>query len=166
VKRKAQVKFGETFAIIILVYIILMIGMIWYNNINTKNINEMSEESLKQRSFEKYYYIMNSDLLHKTEQGDVDEEFDLAALRAFANYTNGNQKEYIRKQLGEALVTVKLYDRNLEEIEEQIVLYNNTYDPNLQSKIKNEIVFKALIPVVDTVEKRTNLGILSVIIYG
>ncbi len=165
-KRKAQVKFGETFAIIILVYIILMIGMIWYNNINTKNINEMSEESLKQRSFEKYYYIMNSDLLHKTEQGDVDEEFDLAALRAFANYTNGNQKEYIRKQLGEALVTVKLYDRNLEEIEEQIVLYNNTYDPNLQSKIKNEIVFKALIPVVDTVEKRTNLGILSVIIYG
>jgi hypothetical protein len=166
VKRKAQVKFGETFAIIILVYIILMIGMIWYNNINTKAINEMSEESLKERSFEKYYYIMNSDLLHKTEQGDVDEEFDLAALRAFSNYSTGNQKEYIRKQLGEALVTVKLYDKDLDEIEDEIILYNNTYNPNLNSKIKNEVVFKALIPVVDAVEKRTSLGILSVIIYG
>lgn len=162
--KKSQIKFGETFAIIILVYIILVIGMVWYNNINTNSIKEMQENDLRDRSFEKYFYIVNSELLHVTSQGDVDEEFDLTSLEIFSNYSKSN-REFIRKQLGEATVIVELYDKDFESIK-NITLYDLRYENSNNKNRKNEERFKTLIPVKDTIKKETNIGILNVIIYN
>ncbi|MDA3854754.1 MAG: hypothetical protein PF569_00745 [Candidatus Woesearchaeota archaeon] len=162
--KKSQIKFGETFAIIILVYIILVIGMVWYNNVSTNSIKEMQENDLRDRSFEKYSYIVNSEFLHVTSQGDIDEEFDQVSLEIFSNYSKSN-KEFIRKQLGEATVIVELYDKNLKSIK-NITIYDLRYDNSNNENRKNEERFKTLIPVKDTINKETNIGILNVIIYN
>jgi hypothetical protein len=87
--KKSQVKFGETIGIIIIVYIIVVLGFVWYNNTNTKSINEMFENDQRDRAFERYHFVMNLDLLHKSQRGFVDSEFDLNSLRAFSNFSKG-----------------------------------------------------------------------------
>lgn len=158
-RRKGQIKFGETFGIIILVYIIVMVGMMWYNNINTKDINEMLQDDRRDRSFEKYYYIVNSNLLHKSEAGDIDEELDLVSLRIFSNFSNSTGKEFIRKQLGESTILIEIRDFCYNSIE-NITLYNNT--PNGTLNVEK---FKTLIPVISPINQTTYLGVLSVIVY-
>ena len=160
-RKKSQIKFGETFAIIILVYILIVAGMVWYNNSNSKKISLMQEEDKKDKAFEKYYYIVNSDLLHKSEQGDVDEEFDLISLRVFSTYTvNDVNNEHIRKQIGESTVKLEIVNRDFESVE-NFTLYYKT--PN---KINGQEGFKTLIPVYDSVNKETYIGKLTVITYS
>lgn len=159
--RKAQIKFGESFAIIILVYVIIVAGMVWYNNNNEKKIYEMQQRDKMERAFEKYYYIINSDILHKSEQGDIDEEFDLISLRIFSNYTkNEINKDYIRRQIGECTIIVELVDKEFNSLE-NITLYNST-----QTKFTNIESFKTLIPIYDITSKKTNMGKLTVLTYS
>jgi hypothetical protein len=166
VKKKGQVKFGETFGIIFIVYIIVIIGIIWYNNINTSAIQELSDDSQRDRAFEKYHFIMNSNLLHKSQLGDVDEDFDLYSLKSFRNYSKGNGTEAVRSQLGESTILVELYDKELAKLPESpILLYNNTIKPKDGTKKKIE-TFRSLIPIQDTINKETYIGILVVKTYN
>jgi len=160
-RKKAQIKFGETFAIIILVYIILVAGMVWYNKISTENIAQIQEDNKKDKAFEKYYYIINSPLLHKSEFGDIDEEFDLTALKIFKNYSNNqsNQK-YIRSKLGYSTIYVKIIDKDFNHIE-NITIYNVT-----PTKITQQETFKSLIPVTNLTQDKTFIGRLYVTIYN
>lgn len=160
-KKKAQIKFGETFGIIILVYILIVAGMVWYNKVATNNIAEMQEQDNKDKAFEKYYYIVNSDLLHKSELGDVDEEFDLTSLKIFSEYSSQSEnKEYIRRQIGESTVLVEIVDKDFNSIE-NITLYNKT-----PKEILGGEGFKTLIPVVDPINDVTHIGKLTVIVYS
>lgn len=164
-KKKGQVKFGETFGIIFLVYIIIMVGMIWYNNINNNTIEELNQDSQRDRAFEKYHFILNSNLLHKSELGDVDEDFDYYSLISFEEYSKGDSKEFVRNELGESTVIVEVYDRELNELRDPIVLYNNTVEPKDGTRKKIE-TFRSLIPVIDTVKKETHMGVLIVKTYN
>lgn len=156
---KGQIKFGETFGIIIIVYIILMVGLIWYNNVNSNNLKEMNDENKMDMAFEKYHYIVNSNLLHLSEQGDIDEEFDITSLRVFEGYSkNDVSKEIVRKQLGYSLVQVELLDMGYNPIE-NITIYNNTLKD--YSNIEN---FRTLIPISDN--KKVHVGILTVSVYS
>ncbi len=172
-KKKSQVKFGETFGIIIIVYIVIVMGMVWYNKINTNDINEMTQKDNLQKAFEKYNYMVNSDLLHLSQQGDVDEEFDLQAIKTFEEYSNSTQgKEIVRRQLGESTITIKIMSKDPTthefQDEEEFLIYNNT--PNKNKKIGNGVFeknkFRTLIPVVDSIEKKTKLGLLEVTVYN
>jgi len=159
-KKNAQIKFGETFGVIILVYIIVMVGMIWYNNINTKDIAQMNEKNQRDRAFEKYYYVINSDMLHVSEQGDVDPEFSLTSFRVFSNYTKNEGKEHIRQQLGESIIVLEIVDKDFVS-QENLTVYNNT-----PKDFKNRESFKTLIPVMDKINKKTSIGILTVYTYS
>lgn len=164
-KKKGQVKFGETFGIIFLVYIIIMVGMIWYNNVNTNTIEKLNDEAQRARASEKFFFIQNSNLLHKSELGDVDEDYDYYSLISFQEYSKGDSKEYIRKQLGESTIVVELYNKDLDEVREPIVLYNNTVESKDGTRKKIE-TFRSLIPVKDSIKKETNMGVLIVKIYN
>lgn len=160
--RKSQVKFGESIAIIIIVYIVVVSGFIWYNDINTKAIYKISEEDKKNKAFEKYLFIVNLDLLHVSQRGFVDEEFDLNSLKSLEEYSNTDSgRQYLDKRIGDAVVVVRLYNHeDLSSSFLNITLYNNT--PDL--KIKTIENFKTLIPVVDETNKKTHLGILEIMI--
>ena len=159
-RKKAQIKFGETFGIIIIVYIVVMVGMVWYNTSSGKEIREMNEENKVDRAFEKYYYVVNSNMLHLSQHGDIDEEFDLVSLRVFENYSDSEPaREMVRQQLGEALVTLDVYDNEFNLIE-NFTVYNRTPE-----EYKNREAFRTLIPVVDPIEKRTRIGMLYVYVF-
>lgn len=174
--KKAQIKFGETIGVILVVYIIIMTGMIWYNNINNKNLQEIRDNDLRERAFEKYYYLNNLDLIHISQRGYIDEEFDIIGLRTLENYSNTeNGREHLRKQLGESTIIVKVYNYSTElndtNYNELLVLYNNTpkeFDTvgNRLRKITSEDNFRTLIPIIDpTSEIKTKLGYLQITNY-
>lgn len=159
-KKKAQIKFGETFGIIILVYILIVAGMIWYNKVASNNIAEIQEKDNRDKAFEKYYYVINSDMLHKSQLGVTDEEFDLSSLKIFYEYSRSDEnKEHIRKQIGESTILVEIVDKDFNGIE-NLTLYNKT-----PTEIKTKESFKTLIPIEDPIEDVTYIGKLTVIVY-
>lgn len=166
-KKKAQIKFGETIGVIIIVYMILMVGLIWYNNYNTKSLNELRENDLKDRAFEKFNYIKNLNLIHLSEQGIIDTKFDKASLMAMANMSqNKTGKEYFSRQLGEATIIVEIYNSsnlNLTNYEEVILLYNST--PNANKTIINQETYKTLLPVFDPEDKSVKIGYMKLTNY-
>jgi hypothetical protein len=138
-----------------------MFGLIWYNNHSSKELNEISKEDQIDRAFEKYNYIVNSNLLRTSQQGDIDEEFDLVSLRAFSNFSkNEPGKELVRKQLTESTILVQIFDFKFNSIE-NITLYNKT-----PSEIEDWEQFRTLIPIKDPVSKKTYIGLILVKVYN
>ena len=179
---KAQIKFGETIGVIIIVYIVIMSGLIWYNKINTGDLNDIKNKDNLEKSFEKYYYLNNLNLIHVSQRGYIDEEFDLISLITLSNFSKTKQgKEYLRKQLGNALITLKIYNFSMDNqinstnYEQLIILYNNTpiIKNNLGNKISKIIStdnYRTLIPIIDQryTKKRkikTKMGYLQITNY-
>ena len=162
-KKKAQVKFGETIGIIIIVYIVVVVGFLWYNNVNTKNITEIYEKDQKNRAFEKYHYIINLHLIKSSQRGDIDEDFDKNSILTMGNYSKTKEgREFLRKSLGTSFVNIQLLDDSFSPYE-NITLYNNT--PDLEKKRYEIETFRTLIPVNDEINSRTEIGILELINY-
>lgn len=165
-RRKAQVKFGETIGIIIIVYIVIVLGFVWYNGVNAKQISKIYEEDQRNRAFERYHYIMNLDLIHVAQRGYVDVEFDINGLRAFSNFTSGDSREFARSKLGDSLVNLKIYELNYTGDDvmflsyENLTLYNSTPDYEYDKEI-----FTSLLPVVDSSKKKTFVGVLEVVSF-
>lgn len=165
--KKTQVKFGETIGIIIIVYLIIMVGLIWYNNYNTKSLNELRINDLNDRAFEKFSYLNKLTLIHLTQEGIVNNEFDESSLIAMANMSQTKEgKEYFSKQLGKSTIIIEIFNSsntNLTYYEKRIILYNNT--PNTQKKIINQQTYKSLIPVYDSKDKSIKIGYIQLTNY-
>lgn len=163
--RKSQIKFGETFGIIIIVYIIIISGFVWYNNENSKDVRSILRNDKVERSFEVYYSIVNNDLLRVSQRAVIDDEFDLVGLRAFADFAKNEGKTYLRTRLGESDVVIHLYDYSS--------VYTGTFTPyeslilysNAPTEDADKEVFRTMVPVVNLIDERNDLGILEVTVY-
>lgn len=169
-QKKSQIKFGETIAIIIVVYIVLMTSLVWYNNSNKKDITAMYEQDQSERAFEKYTYIESLDLIHISERGITDNEFDKNSLIALQNYTKTKTgKEQLRKQLGNTQVTIRIYNYSgISDFKSylNLTLYNNTPQDFNTNRLNYDIInYKTLVSVVDTNEKRTDIGLLEISVF-
>ena len=166
-EKKAQIKFGETFGVIIIVFILLMSGLTWYNKISQKEIYELKEKDQFDKSFEIFNYILNLNLIHSSQRGIIDDEFDYHSLIVFSNYSNTTSgKELLQKQLGTSLITIEIY--NYTEIQgdmvnhKLIILYNNSEYITKFNRIKRFENFRTLVPVINSGENRVDLGILKI----
>ena len=166
-KKKGQVKFGETFGIIFIVYIVLVIGFIWYNNINSKQVAQIFEDDQRDRAFERYYFITNLDMIHLSQRGYIDSDFDYYSLDIMQNYTQTDEGfEYFRSKLGESTITVNISSMNFSNSGvvfnhiNYFVLYNNT--PKQDYNIEK---FTTLIPIRDSLNNKNYMGVLEVITY-
>lgn len=169
-QKKAQIKFGEIIAVIIIVYIVLMTSLVWYNNSSSKDIRKMYAQDQSERAFEKYAYIESLDLIHVSQRGITDNEFDKNSLLALQNYTKTqNGKEHLRKQLGESLIVLKLYNyTSISNFEPylNVTLYNNTPNNYYQNRLNYDIInYKTLISVVDENEKKVDIGLLEISVF-
>jgi len=161
--RFAQVKFGETIGIIFIVYIVLVVGFVWYNNYNSKYIDEQIEKQTKDRAFEKFNYLMKLNLIHKSELGYLNQEFDRTSLIAMSNYSNsGDGKEFFRQHLGDSLVVFYLYDIEMNSVE-NITVYNNTVDLSREFKVNN---YLTVLPIYDGINKTSYIGIVIISDYS
>lgn len=169
--KKAQVKFGETLAVIIVVYLMILVGSIWYNNINQRDLEKIFQDDQVNRAFEKYYFISNLDLLRVSQRGKLDATFDYHSLKTFYNFSKSDQgKEFIRTNLGEATIQLYLYNSSIfdskNDIDEKINSFENftLYNYSLQQRSNKEI-FWSVIPVKDPLIRggsNTYLGVLRV----
>lgn len=168
--RKAQVKFGETVGILFVVYLVLVFGIMWYNNKNSDDLRELYLQDAQDRSLEKYYFIIYSDLLRTTEEGYEKNSFDLLSMKTFANYSKTQEgKEYLQGRLGEAEITLTLYEGNSVwqgggESYDELVLYNNSPEFRSNSQILRQQVFTSIIPIKDvtTNSEEVLVGIMRV----
>lgn len=164
---KAQVKFGESIGVIIIVYILLIIGSIWYSKINNSDLNNIIEENQKNIAFEKYYYFVNYPYIHKSQMGIIDGgKYDLLSLRVFSNFSKINiGKQMLKDQLGHSLIQIKIFNRtnyNLVNYEENIVLYNYSYnESNYKSVDTNP--YTTIVSVYDPIERQNKIGILTLV---
>lgn len=160
-----QVQFGEAIGVIMIVYIVLVVGFVWYNNSNSKAIAEEMAKQQKEKAFEKYDYVLKLNLIHKSELGYIDQEFDKTSLEAMANYTlSKDGKEFFRQKLGTSKIEFQLYDIDLNSIS-NITVYNNTPKDEFGG---NDVEYKispyrTLVPVYDGVDKTSYLGVLEVL---
>ena len=168
--KSAQIKFGETIGVIIIVYIIIMVGLIWFNNINNSDITKMNEKNLENKAFEKYQFIVNFDLIHKSERGDVDAEFDLISMKALSNYSKTKiGMNYLSNRLSFATVRVDIYNEsvfsgiNKTNMQESILLYNKTPNPN-QIDFQT-IIYKTLIPIRNQINHKNDVGVIYIKSY-
>ena len=179
--KTGQIKFGETIGVIIIIYFIVTFGLIWYNSINTDSIKELSDKDKQNRAFEKYYFIVNSNLVHISQRGYIDKEFDLYSLKTMQEYSKTKEgKLYLDNYLGNSKIQVLVFDKNFQNsnvdinsptkhfdsnnipIKNLLILYDNKPSNNINT-IKQ--THKTLIPIRDEVSKTTYLGILEVINY-
>ncbi len=173
---KAQIKFGETIGILFIVYLVLMFGIMWYNDKNSDDIDELYVKDAQDRALEKYYFILYSDLLKSSQQGFQKNTFDMVSLIAFSNYSKSSQGfSFLQNRLGEGVITLKVYDSSqkiYEDVDAQsstldfqeLVLYNNSPVFRENSQLLRKQVFTSLIPVTDQREgkDKTNVGVLRV----
>lgn len=156
-----QIKFGESIGVIIIVYIVIMVGFIWYNNVNSDNLVEIYEKDQQNRAFEKYHNIVNNHLIHSSQLGYIDEELDLYSLYTMKNYTQTKEgKQHLNSFLGNSLITVKLYDINMNSIK-NITIYNNS-KPEIEYNLE---FLRTLITVKDEINEKNLIGILELVHY-
>ena len=171
-RKKGQIKFGESFGIIFIVTIVIFLGSSWYSSTSQKSMYQMGIENMEDIAFERYNYIQNHHFLRMSQLGITERRFDLNSFRVFKNFSNTNKgREYLWPQLGYSTVILEKY--NYEDIKigdftinETIILYNLTpSSENLQRS--SLIVYKSVIPLRNhlTLRERTDLGVLSVQTY-
>jgi hypothetical protein len=165
--RKAQIGFGEIFAIIFIVYLVLMIGLVWYNKISNKNLQEIGDRDFINQAYEKYHYFMNLDVVHVSEQGVIKDQFDYQALLFFKEYTSKTEYGPIKNQLGKAKISVRIFSVTPQQLNPNVKITSLTpeivlYD-NLNTSIEENVQkFPALISIRDTYKNKNYLGLLEV----
>jgi hypothetical protein len=160
-QKRAQLKFGEAIGVIIIVYLVIMAGFIWYNNGAQKRIAELQEDSESSLAFEKYLFIANLDLLRSGRSGIVDEEFDLNSLKALDSFSQTEEgKEYFQRRLGDASIKMELYTLdNLETPFEVIDVYEKR---SLNRELVGLLPFRNVVSVKDKQNDKVHLGLITV----
>lgn len=164
---KAQIKFGETFGVIIIVYLMIFSGLVWYNKSNQENLKQIYNDNNNNLAYEKYQFIYNLDLLHDSKRGDIDEEFNYISLKTMQNYSNTTLgKEFLLKRLDYCQIKIKIYNFsvfdhiNSTNMQETIVVYNKTYK-NKENIIKPDF-YRTLIPIRDNLNNQNLIGLLEI----
>jgi phosphotransferase system glucose/maltose/N-acetylglucosamine-specific IIC component len=168
--KKSQVKFGETFAIIILVYIILMGGLLFYNNYNENSLFEIKNKYQNELAFEKYNFIKNLNLIHVTNKGVIEDEFSLLNLLIFYNFSKTDEgKKFLEPSLENAIFSMKIYQfnettlkYNFDKETLNFTFYNKTPKNKEKYNIKN---FKTISIVYNEFNKTKEIAILNLEIF-
>lgn len=163
-KKQAQIKFGESIGIIFIVFIILFAGLLWYNKVNSSQLNSIYLKNQINNAFGKYYYIITLPLIHTSENGIVESYFNSYSLKIFANYSNSTiGRNYLFKDLGYAVITVKIYNKSGLKIINSylnLTLYNRTP----KGPLLEIIPFNTIIPI-ENQNQEIQIGYLNIKSY-
>jgi len=103
----------------------------------------------------------SSDSTIKSSNGDIDEQYTTTNINTFYEYSQTDGKEFVRKQLGNSLITVELVNSEFDS-QSNLTIYNNTP----KSFIRKEN-YKTLIPVInDTNKNKAYIGILKITVFN
>ena len=131
--RSSQIKFGETFAIMVVVIVMIMIGLSWYNSKSQESISELKEENQKRLSIERFSYIVNNAFLHENIKGQVKTTLDYHNIMALKLHIEHDiqAKDNFRKIMGEGKITIKILKKG--DLFEDGITFDASYFTNFQA---------------------------------
>ena len=159
-----------------------MVGFIWYNSINEDDFVELQEDIDREIVFDKYNFIVQSAFLRKSQGTETENVMDLRSLIAFYEYSKTLEgEEFLRKRLGEGLVTIYFYeigsngefqgfnlDNSLDgfnKYEDILVLYNYTRDDGSRLRKQENVITTFPVEFSYRKETSTKIGVLSLQSY-
>ena len=164
-EKRSQINFGETFGIIFITFIIIFLGLLFFNNIINNNIEQLDKENEEKEIFLKYKYILNLENLKRTENGIIREEFDILSLRSLKNILNNENDSLsreFRRKIGKGKFNlIILNNSNFSKNISNILIYNNSKGITLNCDVSN---IKTLIPTYNLSE--FGVGIFEIIFYN
>ena len=174
--KNAQIKFGETFAVMIVVFFAFIFGAQFY----VSSLESSFEESLRERqqtqALERLELALNYDPFLRRSLNNQERIFNLLSIQAFSELDNITKNRIFR----ESEITVRLYRLEYEQTSKEfsfeefndfndnsniLVLHNNTqrfYSNSGQIIATSIIPHSAIINVFDPVTREVYTGILEV----
>ncbi|MFT4244697.1 MAG: hypothetical protein ACMXYB_04570 [Candidatus Woesearchaeota archaeon] len=174
--RKGQIKFGETFAVMIVVFFAFIFGAQFY----VSSLESSFEESLRERqqtqALERLEFALNYDPFLRRSLNNQERIYNLLSIQAFSKLDNVSKNRIFR----ESEIIVRLYKLEYEQTSRGfnfeefnnfndgsniLVLHNNTrrfYSNSGQITATNIIPHSAIINIYDPVNREVYTGILEV----
>ncbi len=159
---KAQIKMTESFAVLVVFFILLAIGLVFYGSIQRSLIGQQKEENIDKKAVELAQVISNAKEFQCSFDGIVDENcFDLYKLGAFARMIQDQSAFlYYRKLFGTSTI---IAHRVYPMPEEEYVLYDAPL-PDAKTKIATFIPLQLLNSSVGK-DKIYAVGYLNITVY-
>ncbi|MCA9486028.1 hypothetical protein H6501_02760 [Candidatus Woesearchaeota archaeon] len=161
---KSQIKFSESIGVILIVYLIIIAGLYWYNEVHLDSLRELTKEDNRLRSIETYNFVVNTDLLRLSQESVVEGEIDLLSLEVFHEFSQTEEGyEYLEKKLGNAQVNLTLYKMKNSGLELDPVddgkfeIYTKWPEDVL-----DEEIFRSVVPIINSSSKEVFIGILEI----
>ena len=171
--KKAQVKFGETFAIMIVVYFAFIFGAQFYIGSLESSFEESFLQTQDTQALERLDFALNYGPFLNSEQNSKTLEFNKLNIEAFANIDERTKQTIFKN----SEITLTIYTSGFDEIfqvneikniDEIISIYNNSqsfYDESNTFTGKRIIPHSSIVTVYDPKEKVSQIGILTVKSY-
>jgi hypothetical protein len=151
--KKSQIKMMETTGVLMVFFIILVIGLVFYANLRMGGVKEQIGEYREQRLIENMQKLLFLPELQCSRQGvEVYTCVDLLKIKALSKVMNvSSNKIYYSDELGNSLVTVQ-----------EIYPGNNTYI--LYDRLGNGSLSSSFIPISlwDPLTDSFHMGLLTV----
>lgn len=167
--KSAQVKFGETFAILIVVYFAFVFGAQFYISGLEKSFEESRIKTQDTQALERLDLVLNYPLFLHSKSNSKELTFNELNIEAFSNLDNLTKNSIFK----DSEIIIELYDISFNEVEQKIeftpstnsiTLHNNTQKFFKNSKFtgKRIIPHTSVINVYNPKDDSTKLGILRV----
>lgn len=168
--KASQIKFGETFAILIVVFFAFIFGAQFY----VSSLEESFEDSQSQRednqALERLNLVLNYGPFLHSSNNNVEKMFNLLSIKSFSNL----DERVKNKVFGSSEIVISLYNTTFDETSQNImfekdqdlVLFNNTeqfYSSSGELTQTNKILpHSSVITVYDPKERTTQVGVITV----
>ena len=164
--KKSQIKFGETFGVMIIMYFVIIFGIKFYEGYLKDNIEEIRLTNEKLLEEEKFTYFSKLNYLKYSISGIYQNEFDIHSLRAYSNYSKNYPLE-VEKKLGFSNASIKVLKINFSNSDFSIYT-NETINlfENVKDDFKSKTIYRTLYPIRDTSKEETYIGILEVVFFS
>ncbi|MBT5021374.1 hypothetical protein HOK51_10150 [Candidatus Woesearchaeota archaeon] len=156
--KKAQVRMGETIAILFIFFILLIIGALIYFNIQKTTIRRDIAERFEASAVELSQVVSFLPEIQCTEKNVVEPGcFDLFKIIALSDISKEKQNSaYYSREFGQSLIQIK----QIYPFEMSWTLFNNTPDKLVESSL-----FQIPISIFDASEEASNFGILQIRVF-
>lgn len=160
--KKSQIQFGESFGVLIIVYLLVVLGFSFYNSyLNDKN-EESQKENQKFLNNERFHYVKNLELLKTSNRNIIKTTYDYDNLKVFKKYSESQiGKKKLDETIGFGIIEIKLLNFN-NGLNESFLIYNKSINKN---KIKNIKKRDILIPIENVRNGVTRIGIMTFKFY-
>jgi hypothetical protein len=156
--KKSQIRMGETIAVLIIFFFLLVFGAIFYFQVQKSKIYTNNQEQIYQESIKISQGVSYLPELQCSHQNIIDDNcFDLYKLNIAAKHINNNRNFYF-PLFGNSNVTIE----EIYPSQKKWVIYENVLPSSVAGRIPTYIP----ISLYNATKRSYSFGVLTVIYYS